>query len=41
MEVVKKVVKEKYGFDVELVGFSGLLLLNDVINYGEFDVNVF
>lgn len=28
-EVAKKVAKEKYGLDVELVGFSGSLLPND------------
>ena len=28
-EVAKKVAKEKYGLDVELVGFSGTLLPND------------
>ncbi|STV85692.1 cytoplasmic membrane lipoprotein-28 [Klebsiella michiganensis] len=28
-EVAKKVAKEKYGLDVELVGFSGSLLPNE------------
>src|SRR5690606_31412412 len=34
-EVAKKVAKEKYGLDVELVGFSGSLLPNDATNQGE------
>ena len=33
--------KEKYGLDVELVGFSGSLLPNDATNHGELDANVF
>lgn len=33
-EVAKKVAKEKYGLDVELVGFSGSLLPNDATNHG-------
>ncbi|CSG28611.1 lipoprotein-28 [Shigella sonnei] len=33
-EVAKKVAKEKYGLDVELVGFSGSLLPNDPTNLG-------
>ena len=37
----KKVAKEKYGLDVELVGFSGSLLPNDATNHGELDANVF
>lgn len=40
-EVAKKVAKEKYGLDVELVGFSGSLLPNDATNQGELDANVF
>ncbi|STI71636.1 methionine ABC transporter substrate-binding protein [Escherichia coli] len=40
-EVAKKVAKEKYGLDVELVGFSGSLLPNDATNNGELDANVF
>ena len=36
-EVAKKVAKEKYGLDVELVGFSGSLLPNDATNQGELD----
>ena len=40
-EVAKKVAKEKYGLDVELVGFSGSLLPNDATNAGELDANVF
>ena len=38
---LKKVAKEKYGLDVELVGFSGSLLPNDATNHGELDANVF
>lgn len=38
-EVAKKVAKEKYGLDVELVGFSGSLLPNDSTNHGELDAN--
>jgi outer membrane murein-binding lipoprotein Lpp len=34
-EVAKKVAKEKYGLDVELVGFSGSLLPNDATNQGD------
>lgn len=40
-EVAKKVAKEKYGLEVELVGFSGALLPNDATNAGELDANVF
>ena len=40
-EVAKKVAKDKYGLDVELVGFSGSLLPNDSTNAGELDANVF
>ncbi|EMD1656106.1 lipoprotein NlpA [Pluralibacter gergoviae] len=40
-EVAKKVAKDKYGLDVELVGFSGSLLPNDATNSGELDANVF
>lgn len=40
-EVAKKVAKEKYGLDVQLVGFSGSLLPNDATNHGELDANVF
>ena len=40
-EVAQKVAKEKYGLDVELVGFSGSLLPNDATNQGELDANVF
>mgnify|MGYP002656652834 FL=1 len=40
-EVAKKVAKEKYGLDVELVGFSGSLLPNDETYHGEHDANVF
>lgn len=40
-EVAKKVAKDKYDLDVELVGFSGSLLPNDATNQGELDANVF
>ncbi|WP_230979209.1 lipoprotein NlpA [Intestinirhabdus alba] len=40
-EVAKKVAKEKYGLEVELVGFSGSLLPNDATSHGELDANVF
>ncbi|WP_312953165.1 lipoprotein NlpA [Superficieibacter sp.] len=40
-EVAKKVAKEKYDLDVELVGFSGSLLPNDPTANGELDANVF
>ncbi|VTR52476.1 Lipoprotein 28 precursor [Serratia fonticola] len=33
--------KEKYGLDVELIGFSGSLLPNDATDKGELDANVF
>lgn len=40
-EVAKQVAKQKYGLDVELVGFSGSLLPNDATDKGELDANVF
>ncbi|WP_194207638.1 lipoprotein NlpA [Superficieibacter sp. 1612_C1] len=40
-EVAKKVAKDKYGLEVELVGFSGSLLPNDPTANGELDANVF
>lgn len=40
-EVAKRVAKEKYGLDVELVGFSGSLLPNESTNAGDLDANVF
>ncbi len=40
-EVAKKVAKEKYGLDVELVGFSGSLLPNEATAHGDLDANVF
>ncbi|WP_275290453.1 MetQ/NlpA family ABC transporter substrate-binding protein, partial [Klebsiella pneumoniae] len=40
-EVAKKVAKEKYGLEVELVGFSGCLLPNDARNHGALDANVY
>ncbi|WP_082683166.1 lipoprotein NlpA [Entomohabitans teleogrylli] len=40
-EVAKQVAKQKYGLEVELVGFSGSLLPNDATAHGELDANVF
>jgi len=40
-EVAKKVAKEKYGLEVELVGFSGSLLPNHAPNQGALDAYVF
>ncbi len=40
-EVAKKVAKEKYGLEVELVGFSGSLPPNESTNAGDLDANVF
>ncbi|WP_409307408.1 lipoprotein NlpA [Pectobacterium sp. B1J-3] len=40
-EIAKKVAKEKYGLDVELVGFSGSLLPNEATDKGDLDANVF
>ncbi|WP_193017252.1 MULTISPECIES: MetQ/NlpA family lipoprotein [Gammaproteobacteria] len=40
-EIAKKVAKEKYGLEVELVGFSGSLLPNDPTANKELDANVF
>lgn len=40
-EVAKTVAKEKYGLDVELVGFSGSLLPNEPTAGGDLDANVF
>lgn len=40
-QVAKKVAKEKYGLEVELVGFSGSLLPNESTNAGDLDANVF
>lgn len=40
-EIAKQVAKEKYGLEVELVGFSGSLLPNDATDKGELDANVF
>lgn len=40
-EIAKKVAKEKYGLEVELVSFSGSLLPNDPTANKELDANVF
>lgn len=40
-EVAKKVAKEKYGLDVELVSFNAFLLPNEPLDKGELDANAF
>ncbi len=40
-EVAKKVAKEKYGLDVELVTFNDYVLPNEALNKGDLDVNAF
>ncbi len=40
-EVAKKVAKEKYGLDVELVNFDNYVLPNEALSKGDIDVNVF
>ncbi|CBJ79757.1 D-methionine transport protein (ABC superfamily,peri_bind) [Xenorhabdus bovienii str. Jollieti] len=40
-EVAKKVAKEKYGLDVELITFNDYVLPNESLNKGDIDVNVF
>ncbi|SFN15984.1 D-methionine transport system substrate-binding protein [Izhakiella capsodis] len=40
-EVAKKVAKEKYGLDVELVSFNDYVLPNEALSKGDIDVNVF
>ena len=37
-EIAQKVAKEKYGLDVELVGFSGSLLPNEALSKGDIDL---
>lgn len=38
-EVAKKVAKEKYGLDVELIGFNDYVVPNEALNRGDIDVN--
>ncbi|KAB8312904.1 MetQ/NlpA family lipoprotein [Erwinia endophytica] len=40
-EVAKKVAKEKYGLDVELVTFNDYVLPNEALSKGDIDVNAF
>ncbi|WP_380184549.1 MetQ/NlpA family lipoprotein [Kalamiella sp. sgz302252] len=40
-EVAKKVAKDKYGLDVELVTFSDYVLPNEALSKGDIDVNAF
>lgn len=40
-EVAKKVAKDKYGLDVELVTFNDYVLPNEALSKGDIDVNAF
>lgn len=40
-EVAKKVAKEKYNLEVELITFNDYTIPNEVLNHGDIDVNVF
>lgn len=40
-EVAKKVAKEKYNLDVELVSFNEYIMPNESLNQGDIDVNVY
>ena len=40
-EVAKKVAKEKYGQDVELVTFNDYVLHNEALSKGDIDANAF
>ncbi|SDD75332.1 D-methionine transport system substrate-binding protein [Mucilaginibacter pineti] len=40
-EAAKKVAKEKYGLDVELVQFNDYVMPNEALNQGDIDLNVF
>lgn len=40
-EEAKKVAKEKYNLDVELVSFSEYIMPNEALNQGDIDVNVY
>lgn len=40
-EAAKKVAKEKYGLEVELVTFNDYVVPNEALNQGDIDVNAF
>ncbi len=40
-EAAKKVAKEKYGLDVELVSFNDYVVPNEALSQGDVDINVF
>lgn len=40
-EVAKKVAKDQYGLNVELISFNDYVLPNEALNKGDIDVNVF
>jgi D-methionine transport system substrate-binding protein len=40
-EIAKKVAKEKYGLDVELVTFNDYVLPNEALSKGDIDLNIF
>lgn len=40
-EEAKKVAKEKYNLDVELISFNDYVMPNEALNQGDIDVNVF
>lgn len=40
-EAAKKVAKEKYGLEVELVSFNDYVVPNEALNQGDIDVNAF
>jgi len=40
-EVAKKVAKDKYGLDVELIVFTDYVIPNEALNKGDIDVNAF
>nr|WP_306429305.1 MetQ/NlpA family ABC transporter substrate-binding protein [Sphingobacterium sp. E70] len=40
-ETAKKVAKEKFNLDVELVAFNDYVVPNEALNQGDIDVNVF
>lgn len=40
-EVAKKVAKEKYGLDVELIVFTDYVIPNEALNKGDIDLNAF
>ena len=40
-QVAKKVAKEKYGLEVELISFSDYVMPNEALNHGDIDINAF